>query len=142
MSDAPTSDDRSCGTPAGSPCGADAGTGAGHRIEIAPNRRRVRVIHFGVTVADTQVALTVSETGLPDVVYFPRADVNMARLERSAHTSHCPHKGDASYFHLRTENGIVENAVWSYETPFEAVQQIKGYLAFYASRVDRIDQTS
>lgn len=137
MSDAPTSDDRS-----GSPCGADAGTGAVHRIEIAPNRRRVRVIHFGVTVADTQAALTLSETGLPDVFYFPSADVNMARLERSTHTSHCPHKGDASYFHLRTENGVVENAVWSYETPFEAVRQIRGYLAFYASRVDRIDQTS
>ncbi|WP_133647562.1 DUF427 domain-containing protein [Paraburkholderia flava] len=137
MSDAPTSDDRS-----GSPCGADADTGAAHRIEIAPNRRRVRVIHFGVTVADTQAALTLSETGLPDVFYFPSADVNMARLERSTHTSHCPHKGDASYFHLRTENGVVENAVWSYETPFEAVQQIRGYLAFYASRVDRIDQTS
>lgn len=137
MSDAPTSDDRS-----GSPCDADAGTGGEHRIEIAPNRRRVRVIHFGVTVADTQAALTLSETGLPDVFYFPSADVNMARLERSTHTSHCPHKGDASYFHLRTENGVVENAVWSYETPFEAVQQIRGYLAFYASRVDRIDQTS
>ncbi|SMG56908.1 DUF427 domain-containing protein [Paraburkholderia susongensis] len=114
----------------------------GHTIAIRDNRHRVRVIHGGVTMADTQAALTLSETGLPDVVYFPREHVNMARLERSTHTSHCPFKGDASYFHLRTENGLIENAVWSYEEPFEQAKRIKGYLAFYASRVDRIDQTS
>ncbi|MCX4161201.1 MULTISPECIES: DUF427 domain-containing protein [Paraburkholderia] len=140
MSDVPTPDNRASGTAAAGPCGG--GATAGHRIDIVPNRRRVRVIHLGVTVADTHAALTVAETGLPEVFYFPRNDVNMARLERSNHTSHCPHKGDASYFHLRTESGRVENAVWSYETPFEAVERIKGYLAFYASRVDRIDQTS
>ena len=117
------------------PCG-------GGQIQIRQNAHRVRVIHQGITVADTLEALTLSETGVPDMLYIPRADVNTARLERSTHTSHCPHKGDASYFHLRTEDGLVENAVWSYEAPFEEVKQIKEYLAFYASRVDRIDQTS
>ncbi|MCC8394094.1 DUF427 domain-containing protein [Paraburkholderia sp. MMS20-SJTR3] len=114
----------------------------GHAIVIHENSHRVRVIHGGVTMADTQAALTLCETGLPDVVYFPREHVNMARLERSTHSSHCPFKGDASYFHLRTEDGLIENAVWSYEAPFEQVGRIKGYLAFYTSRVDRIDQTS
>jgi uncharacterized protein (DUF427 family) len=136
--------------PSASPAGGHAAHGAttpgaatgGHRIEITRNSHRVRVIHQGVTMADTQAALTLAETGLPEVFYFPRGDVNMARLERSDHTSHCPFKGDASYFHLRTEDGLVENAVWCYENPFDGVQQIKGYLAFYASRVDRIDQTS
>ncbi|PLZ00815.1 hypothetical protein CY652_19350 [Burkholderia sp. WAC0059] len=115
---------------------------AGHRIDIAVNRRRVRVIHGGITVADTRDALTLSETGLPDVQYLPRADVNMARLERSDHTSHCPYKGHASYFHLRTETGRIENAAWSYETPPDDVRRIRGYLAFYVSRIDRIDETS
>jgi len=115
---------------------------AGHRIEIATNNHRVRVIHGGITFADTQGALTLSESGLPDVFYFPRADVNMARLERSAHTSHCPHKGEASYYHLRTEDGLVENAAWSYERPRERAREIAGYLAFHDARVDRIDQTS
>lgn len=114
-----------------------------HRIDIVANRHRVRVIHGGITVADTLAALTLSETGYPDVFYFPRADVNMARLERSERTSHCPHKGDATYFHLHTEDGgRIEDAVWSYETPLDAVRGIEGYLAFYAARVDRIDQTS
>ncbi|MFM0251112.1 Uncharacterized conserved protein, DUF427 family [Burkholderia sp. GAS332] len=130
MSDAPT--------PHGHPV---AGTG-GHTIAISGNHHRVRVIHGGVTMADTQAGLTLTETGLADVFYFPRDDVNMARLERSTHTSHCPFKGEASYFHLRTEDGLIENAVWSYETPLEPAVRIKGYLAFYASRVDRIDQTS
>jgi uncharacterized protein (DUF427 family) len=126
----------------GTPCAEHGSQGGGHRVDVTTNRHRVRVIHLGVTVADTQAALTVSETGLPDAFYFPRADVNMARLERSAHTSRCPFKGDASYYHLLTEEGVVENAVWTYETPIEAVQQIRGYLAFYTSKVDRIDQTS
>ncbi|TKC89769.1 DUF427 domain-containing protein [Trinickia terrae] len=115
---------------------------AEHRIEIVPNRHRVRVIQYGVTIADTVRGLTLSETGLPDVVYFPREDVNMTRLMRSDHTSYCPYKGHASYFHLQTEDGTVENAVWSYEDPLDTTAAIKGYLAFYASRVDRIDQTS
>ncbi|RFU46901.1 DUF427 domain-containing protein [Paraburkholderia sp. DHOC27] len=147
MSDASTTNGSPTGAGAGNPPAGQAGhgsggTGGGHRIDIKQNSHRVRVIHQGVTMADTQAALTLAETGLPEVFYFPRADVNMARLERSDHASHCPFKGDASYFHLRTEDGLVENAVWCYENPFEGVQQIKGYLAFYNSRVDRIDQTS
>lgn len=146
MSDAATPEQRPAATPATGAAAhgraASGAAGSGHRIEIAVNRHRVRVIHQGVTMADTQAALTLTETGLPDVFYFPRGDVNMARLERSSNTSHCPFKGDASYFHLRTEEGLVENAVWCYENPLDEVRQIKGYLAFYASRVDRIDQTS
>lgn len=124
------------------PHASPAKSAGGHTIAISGNDHRVRVIHGGVTMADTHAALTLSETGLPDVFYFPREDVNMARLERSTHSTHCPFKGDASYFHLLTEDGLIENAVWSYETPLESVAKIKGYLAFYSSRVDRIDQTS
>ncbi len=115
---------------------------AAHRVEIAPNPRRCRVIHQGVTYADTHASMTLTETGLPNVHYFPRADVNMARLERSIHTSHCPYKGQATYYHLMTEEGPVENAAWSYETPLDSAAAIKGYLAFYPSRVDRIDETA
>jgi uncharacterized protein (DUF427 family) len=115
---------------------------AAHRIAIKPNGRRCRVIHQGVTYADTHAALTLAEAGAENVQYFPRADVNMARLERSIHTSHCPIKGQATHYHLLTEDGPVENAAWSYESPSDAAVQIKGYLAFYRGRVDRIDETS
>jgi uncharacterized protein (DUF427 family) len=142
MSAAATPDESPAATPAAGAASHGGAASGGHRIGIVLNRHRVRVIHQGVTMADTQAALTLAETGLPEVFYFPRSDVNMARLERSSHTTHCPFKGDASYFHLRTEEGLVENAVWCYENPLDGVRQIKGYLAFYASRVDRIDQTS
>ena len=118
------------------------GNEAAHGIEITPNGRRCRVIHQGVTFADTHAALTLTEAGAEKVHYFPRADVNMARLERSVHTSHCPLKGEATHYHLLTEDGPVENAAWSYEAPLDAASKIRGYLAFYRSRVDRIDETS
>lgn len=114
-----------------------------HMVQVAPNSHRLRVIHGGITIADTTHGFTLKETGLPDVYYFPREDVNMARLERSTHRTHCPYKGDAAYFNLLTEEGgVVENAAWSYEAPYVAVAAIEGCLAFYSSRVDRIDQTS
>lgn len=115
---------------------------AAHRIEITPNGRRCRVIHQGVTYADTHASFTLHESGTDKVLYFPRADVNMARLERSIHTTHCPFKGQATHYHLLTEDGPVENAAWSYEAPLDAAAKIKGYLAFYHGRVDRIDETS
>lgn len=114
-----------------------------HRVEIAPNPHRLRVIHGGITLADTSRGFTLIETGEAPVFYFPREDVNMTRFERSEHTTHCPYKGQASHYHLHTEEmGIIENAAWSYEEPLEAAALVKGYLAFYPSRVDRIDQTS
>lgn len=115
---------------------------AAHRIEIAHNPRRCRVIHQGVTYADTHASLTLIETGAENTHYFPRADVNMARLERSIHTSACPFKGQATHYHLLTEDGPIENAAWSYEAPLDAATQLKGFLAFYPTRVDRIDETS
>lgn len=116
---------------------------ATHRIEIEPNRHRLRVIHRGITIADTRRGLTLKETGLPDVFYFPREDVNMTRMRRSQSASHCPYKGDAVYFSLLTEeDGPVVDAAWSYESPLPGADAIKGCIAFYSSRVDRIDQTS
>jgi uncharacterized protein (DUF427 family) len=115
---------------------------ADHPITVVANPHRVRVIHQGVTYADTHQALTLNEANYPPVLYLPRADVNMARMERSTHRTHCPYKGDASYFHLRTEDGVIENVAWSYEHPFDGVASIAGYLAFYPSRVDSIEQTS
>jgi uncharacterized protein (DUF427 family) len=115
---------------------------ADHPIAVVANPHRVRVIHQGVTYADTQHALTLNEANLPAVQYLPRADVNMARMERSDHRTYCPYKGDASYFHLKTEDGLIENVAWSYEQPFDHVASIAGYIAFYPSRIDQIEQTS
>jgi len=61
--------------------------------------------------------------------------VKMERLVRSAHHTYCPFKGQASYFSL--EDGP-ENAVWSYEQPYDEMAALKDLLAFYPDRVDSI----
>jgi uncharacterized protein (DUF427 family) len=109
--------------------------GLDHPISIAPNSRRVQVSAGGVVIADTQRALTLKEANYPAVQYIPRADVNMALLERSQRSTHCPYKGDASYFSINADGRMLENAVWTYETPFPAMAGIAGYLAFYPNKV-------
>src|ERR1044072_465451 len=109
--------------------------GPDHPITITPNPKRVRVSAGGVTIADTARALTLKEASYPAVQYIPREDTDMAVLSRSERTTHCPYKGDANYFNVTANGKAVENAVWTYETPFPAMQQITGYLAFYPDKV-------
>ncbi|WP_175911269.1 DUF427 domain-containing protein [Burkholderia sp. BCC1640] len=112
------------------------------RLEIVPNRHRVRVIHRGITYADSHGALTVRETGLPDIHYLPRGDVNMHRLVKSSVTTDCPLRGRAVYFNLQTEGGVIENAAWSYEAPGETASALAHYVAFDVARVDSLIETS
>ena len=116
--------------------------GADHPITIASNAKRVRVSFGGRIIADTIRALTLKEAGYPAVQYIPRADVAMDLLTCTAHASHCPYKGDASYFTIAANGKTAENAVWSYERPFPAMAQIAGYLAFYPNRVDKIEESA
>jgi uncharacterized protein (DUF427 family) len=106
-----------------------------HRIETKPAKARVRVTFNGEVIADTREAVELKESDYPPVCYIPRKDVKMDRLVRSDHTTHCPFKGDASYFSLK--NGP-ENAVWSYEQPYDEMLAIKDRLAFYPDKVDSI----
>jgi uncharacterized protein (DUF427 family) len=109
---------------------ADAG------ITIAANPNRVIVRVGGEVVADTTRALVMRAPGTPDQQYIPREDVDMMRLVRTALVTHCPYKGDASYWSIQSGARTVENAVWSYETPYDDMTPIAGYLAFYGDRVD------
>lgn len=114
--------------------------GPDHPITIAPAKERVRVSFGGKVIADTARALTLREAGYKPVHYIPRQDADMALLQRTAHASHCPYKGDASYFTLVVEGRRSENAAWSYKQPFPAMAEIKEYLAFYPGRVDKIEE--
>jgi len=87
----------------------------------------------GAILVESRNALTLSEEGLPDVIYFPREDVAMALLDRSARHSHCPHKGDASYFSIVTKSRTIADAAWSYEQPVEGAARIANHIAFYAN---------
>jgi uncharacterized protein (DUF427 family) len=114
--------------------------GPDHPIAVEPNRERVRVAFAGRIVADTRRALTLREAGYAPVQYIPRADIDMALLERTASATHCPYKGDASYFTLKVDGRVSENAAWSYEAPYPAVGEIREHLAFYPRRVERIEE--
>jgi uncharacterized protein (DUF427 family) len=114
--------------------------GPDHPIDIAPNPKRVRVLFAGHVVADTTRALTLKETTYQPVQYIPREDVDMALLTRTEHASHCPYKGDASYYSVTVGERTAVNAVWSYERPFPAMAEIAGRVAFYRNRIDAIEE--
>lgn len=102
----------------------------GHiKIRKADGKWTVRA--GGAVLGESQNALELSEGDYPPVIYFPRADIAMAFLDSSDHRSHCPYKGDASYFSIVTKSTTLENAVWSYESPNAEVARIKDHLAFY-----------
>jgi len=104
-----------------------------HRIVTKPAGRRVQVTLDGNVIADTKNAIRMEEGTYPAVYYFPRGDVEMDRLERTSHKTHCPFKGDASYYSFK---GGAQNAAWSYEAPYDEMQSIAGLLAFYPDKVE------
>ncbi|MDD1966699.1 DUF427 domain-containing protein [Pseudomonas putida] len=109
--------------------------GPDHPITIAPLRGRVTVQFKGVRVAQSDKALELKEAQYPAVIYVPRSDISMEHYEITDHRTHCPYKGDASYFSLKANGESAENAVWSYEQPFPAVKEIAGHVAFYPDKV-------
>jgi uncharacterized protein (DUF427 family) len=114
--------------------------GPDHPITIERNPNRVVVTVAGNVIADTTKALVLREARYGAVQYIPREDVNMALLKRSQTQSYCPYKGDASYFSIPVGGERSIDAIWTYETPYEAVAPIKEYLAFYPNRVDAIEE--
>jgi uncharacterized protein (DUF427 family) len=113
---------------------------ADHSITITDNPHRVRVLVGGAIVAESTRALTLKEASYPPVIYVPREDVQMDFFERSERTSHCPHKGDASYFSVMAHGVETPDVAWSYEAPREGVARIKEHLAFYPNKVDAIEE--
>jgi len=101
-----------------------------YRVLVEPCETRVRVMFAGETIADSTDALLLHETRLPQVYYFPRRDVRMDLLRRTEHRTHCPFKGNASYWTIEAGKRIAENAVWSYENPLSDAQAVHDYLAF------------
>ena len=90
-------------------------------------------------VAAQQPIVTLQEASYPPVQYIPREDTQMGSLQATQHKTHCPYKGDASYFSVKAGDKSAENAVWSYVEPYPAVSEIAGHLAFYPDRMDSIE---
>ncbi len=112
----------------------------GHTVRTVASKAHVRVSWRGEVIAETDRPVEMHEGESPTrsviapvVYYIPREDVKMERFERTGHSTHCPFKGDASYYSLK---GGPENAAWSYEQPFDEMLAIKDCLAFYPDKVE------
>jgi uncharacterized protein (DUF427 family) len=115
--------------------------GPDHPITITPSKERVRVTFNGKVVADSKRALVLQEATYKPMFYIPREDAQMGMFSKTTNSTHCPYKGDASYYTIKVDTREAENAIWSYETPFPAMKEIEGHLAFYPNRVDKIEST-
>ena len=109
-----------------------------HKVTTRPTPVRVQVKYKGEVIADSSEALEMHETHkgsviAPLVYYVPRKDVRMERLARSSHETQCPFKGTASYYSVK---GGPENAVWSYERPYDELLAIKELVSFYPDKFE------
>jgi uncharacterized protein (DUF427 family) len=110
--------------------------GPDHPITLEPAKKRWRALFAGHVIADTNDALILKEEGHSPVVYFPRKDVAMEYMSRTTRSTQCPYKGEASYYTIVMDGQFAENAVWSYEEPYAAMEPITGRLAFYPNQVE------
>lgn len=111
--------------------------GPEHPIAVEPFKGEVHVTYAHHTVASTSRALELREASYPPVYYVPLADVDHAALRPSETTSRCPYKGEASYYDVIDPHTLqaVEDAVWHYREPYDAVGELAQYVAFYPDRV-------
>ena len=107
-----------------------------YSIDIQPFPKQLQVLYDGTILACTRKALQLHETGHPQVFYIPVKDIQMELFEPSQHKTHCPFKGDASYWSLKLPGENIDNLAWAYRTAHQDVSDISGYLAFYQDRVE------
>jgi uncharacterized protein (DUF427 family) len=104
--------------------------------KLEATARRVRVVHDGITLADTTRALRVLETSHPPVYYLPPEDVQMQYLRPNRRHTFCEYKGQAGYYDLVVGDRVVPDVAWCYPHPSPGYEALRDHLAFYAGRVD------
>ena len=110
--------------------------GPDHPITITAHPKRVQAVYHGHVIADSERALILKEAAYKPVVYFPREAVDMDYFSRTERTTHCPYKGDANYYTIFMDGNFADNAVWTYENPYPAMDVIRSFLAFYPDKVE------
>ena len=110
-----------------------------HKVQEERLAQTIRVEVNGEVVAESSAVVKVVEDGSPDRYYFPRTDVKMELLAPTDTTTECPFKGTARYFDLRTDDETLDEAVWSYESPYEELAELKDRVAFYDDKIPEIE---
>lgn len=102
-----------------------------HRVDIRRSTRPVRVEVDGETVAETENALFVFETGVRPRYYIPPGDVQQDYLDSTDTTTRCPYKGLASYWSVTVDGTTHADIVWAYPEPEPDNVKIANYFCFY-----------
>jgi uncharacterized protein (DUF427 family) len=109
----------------------------GKALYLEPTPKRIRVEVGGVTIVDSRGAMMLHESGQQPIYYFPRQDVRADVLEDSDRHTHCPKKGDASYYTIRAGGEEVKDGAWYYPDPLPGAPPIKDLIALYFNRMGR-----
>ncbi len=102
-------------------------------IVAAPGTWVVRA--GGAVIGESEHAFECVEDDGPAVIYFPRADLGMAFFEGSPTTAASRSLGDAKFYNIVVESGVLVDAAWSYEAPRDGAERIAGLIAFDPRRV-------
>ena len=111
-------------------------TSIDYHISLEPLGRRVRGYLNGIPVVDSLNASVMLEKGHLPVYYFPREDVADECLAPADRRTHCPYKGDASYWTVSAGSKAVENGAWGYLEPFPHLAPLAHLVAFYWNAMD------
>lgn len=102
-----------------------------HTVAETHVAHKVSALIDGQLVAESDDVIRVDETGAPPRFYFPREAVKVDKLAPSDTKTHCPFKGDASYYSVTQGGRQLKDAIWSYESPYDEHAALKGRMAFY-----------
>jgi uncharacterized protein (DUF427 family) len=109
-----------------------------HRVDVLNSSRHIKVVLAGEVVAETRRPRLLFETGLPTRYYIPSVDVRTELLTPTSTKTHCPYKGEASYWTARVGDREFQDIVWSYPTPIPESPKLERLLCFYNEKVDAI----
>lgn len=107
-----------------------------HRVDTIPSSRHIKVVIGGEVIAESHRPALLFETGLPTRYYLPEEDVRIELLTATDSHTHCPYKGQASYWNADVNGRVYKDIVWSYPDPIPETPKIKGLLSFYNEKVD------
>jgi uncharacterized protein (DUF427 family) len=107
-----------------------------HRVDVRETDAPVTIRANGEVVAESARAKLLFETGLPPRAYIPLEDVRGDLLEPSDKTTVCPYKGTATYWSVRTTEGALEDAVWTYAEPLRESAAVAGHVSFLGDGID------
>ena len=106
-----------------------------YKIEISRSGALHQIIFNEAVIAASDKALIVKEGQYAPVIYFPPESIEQRWFRATQHHTHCPFKGDASYWTVHAYGARENNAAWSYSDPFKEVDELKGYVAFHMDRM-------